>query len=89
MTRIPALVLIGLLAGTGIALAANSDQVQGTGTELKGDVEKGVGDVTGNQKLQQQGTSDKTKGELQDTWGKIKSTASDIGTTIENKIEGK
>jgi uncharacterized protein YjbJ (UPF0337 family) len=89
MNRIPALVLIGLLGSAGIAAAANSDQVQGTGTELKGDVEKGVGDVTGNQKLQQQGTSDKTGGELQETWGKIKSTASDIGTTIKNKIEGK
>lgn len=89
MNRIPALVLIGLLGSAGIAAAANSDQVQGTGTELKGNVEKGVGDVTGNQKLQQQGTSDKTKGELQDTWGKIKSTVSDIGTSIENKFEGK
>jgi uncharacterized protein YjbJ (UPF0337 family) len=89
MTRIAALVFIGLVAGVGVAAADNSDQVQGTGTELKGDVEKGVGDATGNQKLQQQGTADKTSGELQDTWGKIKSTAHDIGTAIENKIEGK
>jgi uncharacterized protein YjbJ (UPF0337 family) len=89
MTRIPALALIALLGSAGVAAAVNSDQIQGTGTELKGDVEKGVGDVTGNQKLHQQGTSDKTSGKLQDTWGKVKSTASDIGTTIKNKVEGK
>jgi uncharacterized protein YjbJ (UPF0337 family) len=80
---------VASLLGPGIAHAQDSDRVQGTGRELKGTVEKGVGNLTGNQKLTAQGQSDKTSGELQDAWGKFKDSVRDIAASIENKFSGK
>ncbi|HUK60133.1 MAG TPA: CsbD family protein [Stellaceae bacterium] len=73
----------------GAAHALDSDRVQGTGKELKGTVEQGAGAVTGDQKLQAQGQTDKSNGQLQDAWGKFKDSVRDITTSIENKFSGK
>lgn len=80
---------VASLLGLGIAHAQDSDRVQGNGRELKGTVEKGVGNLIGNQKLTAQGQSDKTSGELQAAWGKFKDSVRDVATSIENKFSGK
>ena len=84
-----AAVAFACVLGMGAAHAVDSDQVQGTGKELKGTVEQGAGEITGNQKLQAQGQSDKTSGQLQDAWGRFKQSVSDMVGSIENKFSGK
>ncbi len=80
---------VASLLGIGAARAVDSDSVQGTGKELKGSVEQGAGDLTGNQKLQAQGQTDKSAGQLQRAWGKFKGSVSDIVDAIETKFGGK
>jgi uncharacterized protein YjbJ (UPF0337 family) len=78
-----------LIGGIGVAHALDSDRVEGTGKQIKGNIEQGAGVVTGDQKLQDQGKSDQSAGKLQNAWGKTKDAVRDVGTEIKNAIEGK
>jgi uncharacterized protein YjbJ (UPF0337 family) len=50
----------------------NSDQIKGAAKDIKGDVKKGIGEATGNQKLVDEGNLDKAEGKIQKGAGNIK-----------------
>ena len=50
----------------------NIDTIAGEGTRTKGDFKRGLGDVTGDAKLQQDGTSDQLSGELRKGLGQVR-----------------
>lgn len=50
----------------------NIDTIAGEGTRTKGDFKKGLGDVTGDAKLQQDGATDQLSGELRKGFGQVR-----------------
>jgi uncharacterized protein YjbJ (UPF0337 family) len=82
-----ALVTVLLLGSVASAGAVDKDRVEGTGNQVKGSVKKGAGEVTGNDKLEREGSSQKSKGKLQEGWGKTKDAARDVGDSIKEKTK--
>ncbi|EWY42047.1 hypothetical protein N825_19135 [Skermanella stibiiresistens SB22] len=50
----------------------NDDRTEGSLKKMKGDVKEGVGNVTGDSKLQSEGKADKAEGKIQNLVGGIK-----------------
>ena len=50
----------------------NIDTVIGEGTRTKGDFKKGLGDVTGDTRLQQEGAADQLSGQLRKGIGQVR-----------------
>ncbi|NUB13178.1 CsbD family protein [Azospirillum brasilense] len=50
----------------------NTDRITGAGKELKGEVKKQTGDLTGNQELKDEGRADKAEGKMDKVVGKGK-----------------
>lgn len=71
------------------AFALDSDRVDGTGKQITGSVEEKAGQVTGDKDLQAKGQDEKSEGELQDAWGKVKDAAREFGQSIESKFSSK
>ncbi len=78
----------------------NIDTIAGETTRTKGDFKKGLGDVTGDPKLQQDGTVDQLSGELRKGFGQVRDfvnnnkaasyTAAGIfGLALLNSLRGK
>ena len=82
-----ALVAVLLLGSVASAGAVDKDRVEGTGNQVKGSVKKGAGKVTGNQQLEREGSSQKSKGKVQEGWGKTKDAARDAGDAIKEKTK--
>ena len=56
----------------------NEDQIKGSFRNLKGEVEKGVGDVTSDTRWQADGVIDQVAGRAQNFYGHAKETVSDV-----------
>jgi uncharacterized protein YjbJ (UPF0337 family) len=82
-----ALVTVLLLGSVASAGAVDKDRVEGTGNQVKGSVKKGAGEVTGNERLEREGSSQKSKGKVQEGWGKTKDAARDAGDAIKEKTK--
>jgi uncharacterized protein YjbJ (UPF0337 family) len=82
-----ALVAFLLLGSVVSAGAVDKDRVEGTGNQVKGSVKKGAGEVTGNDRLEREGSSQKSKGKVQEGWGKTKDAARDAGDAIKEKTK--
>jgi uncharacterized protein YjbJ (UPF0337 family) len=82
-----ALVTVLLLGSVASAGAVDKDRVEGTGNQVKGSVKKGAGEVTGNERLEREGSSQKSKGKVQEGWGKTKDAARDVGDAIKEKTK--
>ena len=63
----------------------DKDRVEGKIKDIKGRVERQVGEWTGDKDAQAEGTKEQIKGKIQNTFGKIK----DAGREAVNKIERK
>ena len=87
--RVAALLFAGFVGFAGAAHALDSDRVDGTGKEVKGNIEEKSGQVLGDNTLAQQGQSDHAAGQAQDAWGKFKDAVRDLGASIESKFSGK
>lgn len=61
----------------GIGGWGTKQRVTGTGSQLKGKVEQGAGDLLGNQNLSNQGTFDQAAGAVKDAAGKAAGAVSD------------
>jgi uncharacterized protein YjbJ (UPF0337 family) len=61
----------------------NSDQVKGKANQVVGKVKQGAGEMTGNDRLANQGVVDQAKGAVQETWGNVKDAAHEAGKTHE------
>jgi uncharacterized protein YjbJ (UPF0337 family) len=80
-----ALASVLLLGSIATASAVDKDRVEGTGDQVKGSVKKGAGEVTGNERLESEGSSQKSKGKLEEGWGKTKDAARDAGDAVKEK----
>lgn len=89
MKRAAALTFAAFVGFAGVAHALDSDRVEGTGKEVKGNVEEKSGQLLGNQNLAQQGQSDRSAGQAEDAWGKFKDAVRGLGASIESKFSGK
>jgi uncharacterized protein YjbJ (UPF0337 family) len=64
----------------------NKDELDGKARAIKGKVKQGVGDVTGNKRLHDEGVADEAAGDVQDTFGrgrrKIGEAIEDVGEKL-------
>ena len=50
----------------------DKDRIEGAGKQIKGSVKEGIGKVTGDEKLKNEGKIDKAEGKIQNTVGGVK-----------------
>lgn len=55
----------------------DKDRIEGAGKQIKGAVKEGIGKVTGDEKLKNEGKADKVEGKVQNTVGGIKDKVRD------------
>jgi uncharacterized protein YjbJ (UPF0337 family) len=55
----------------------DKDRVEGKMKDIKGRVERQVGEWTGDKDAQAEGTADQAKGKVQNAWGKVKDAGRD------------
>jgi uncharacterized protein YjbJ (UPF0337 family) len=60
----------------------DKDRVAGAANQVKGAVKEGVGNLTGDQKMQAEGQADKLQGKAQSTIGGAKDTVRDAADKI-------
>ena len=89
MKRPAALLFAAVVGFAGAAHALDSDRVEGSGKEMKGNIEQKAGQLFGSQNLEQRGQSDRSEGQAQNAWGKFKDAVRDFGASIESKFSGK
>jgi uncharacterized protein YjbJ (UPF0337 family) len=53
----------------------DNDRIEGKVDDVKGRVKRQVGEWTGDENAQAEGTMDQAKGKVQNTWGKMKDAA--------------
>jgi uncharacterized protein YjbJ (UPF0337 family) len=56
----------------------DKDRIKGTGDQAKGAIKTGIGKVTGDEKLKQEGRADKIKGKVENAVGGVKDAARDL-----------
>lgn len=59
----------------------NKDELDGKAESVKGKIKQGVGDLTDNDQLRDEGAADEVKGDLQEGFGKARRK---VGETIED-----
>ena len=59
----------------------NSDQIKGKANQVVGKMKQGVGEVTGSDRLANQGVTEQVKGAAQETWGNVKDAAQEVSKT--------
>ncbi len=62
----------------------DKDRVKGKMSDIKGRVERQVGEWTGDKDAQSKGTMDQAKGKVQNAWGKLKDAGRDMKDRVEN-----
>lgn len=67
----------------------NSDQVKGKANQVVGKMKQGAGEVTGSDRLANQGVIDQVKGAAQETWGNVKDAALEAAKTKEAERQHK
>jgi uncharacterized protein YjbJ (UPF0337 family) len=55
----------------------DKDRIEGAGKQIKGGIKEGIGKVTGDEKLKNEGKLDKAEGKVQNTVGGIKDKVRD------------
>jgi uncharacterized protein YjbJ (UPF0337 family) len=53
----------------------DKDRIKGKAEDIKGRVKRQVGEWTGDEDLQAEGTAEQAKGKVQNAFGKVKDTA--------------
>ena len=66
---------------------ANKDQVKGKVNEAVGSVKRGVGDMTGDNRMRAEGDAQEAKGKGQGFVGGVKEKAKDVGDTIKGAAD--
>jgi len=60
----------------------DKDRTTGVGHQIKGALKEGAGKLTGNEKLEAEGTAEKTGGKLQEGVGKGKDAVRDAADSL-------
>jgi uncharacterized protein YjbJ (UPF0337 family) len=61
--------------------APNNDEIKGKYEQAKGSIKEGFGRMTGDEKMEAEGSADKVKGDVQEGWGSAKRN---VGEAIED-----
>ena len=64
----------------------NKDEANGKSDQIKGEIKKGVGNLTGNENLRDEGEADKAAGEIEEGIGKGRRKVGDAVKDLGNKI---
>ena len=56
----------------------DEDRIKGKAEDVKGRIKRQVGEWTGDEEAQAEGTMDQAKGKAQNAWGKVKDAARDV-----------
>jgi uncharacterized protein YjbJ (UPF0337 family) len=56
----------------------DKDRVKGKMEDVKGRIKRQVGEWTGDEETQAEGTNQQAKGKIQNAWGKVKDTGRDV-----------
>jgi uncharacterized protein YjbJ (UPF0337 family) len=65
----------------------NDQRIEGTWNDIKGKVKEGVGDLTGDERLQGEGQVDQLQGKIQKGVGEVQDTLQDAGDRISQEID--
>ena len=65
----------------------NKDELDGKAEALKGRVKQGVGDLTDNDKLHDEGVADQAAGKVQEGFGKARRKVGDAIEDVGDKIK--
>jgi uncharacterized protein YjbJ (UPF0337 family) len=64
----------------------NKDEVDGKTDQLKGSIKKGVGDLTNDEQLRDEGEADKAAGKVEEAFGKGRRKVGDAIKDVADKI---
>ena len=67
-------------------MSSTTDKIKGLANEAVGNVKQGIGNMTGNEKLQAEGKAQELKGEAQKTTGDVKDGIKNAADTVKSKI---
>ena len=65
----------------------NRDELEGKGDQLKGKVKQGVGDLTDDERLHDEGVADEASGEVQETTGRARRKVGEAINDLGDKIK--
>jgi uncharacterized protein YjbJ (UPF0337 family) len=65
----------------------NDDEIKGKLNQAKGRIKQGVGDVTGNERLRDEGVADEAAGDVQEGVGKVKRKVGDAVKDVGDRIK--
>lgn len=65
----------------------NDQRIEGTLNDTKGKVKEGVGDITGDERLQNEGLADQLPGKVQQGIGDIQEKLQDAGDRISDEVD--
>jgi len=65
----------------------NDQKIEGTVNDTKGKVKEGVGDLTGDERLQGEGQADQLQGKVQKGLGDVQETLQDAGDKISDEVD--
>ena len=65
----------------------NRDELEGKTEKVKGKVKQGVGDLTDNERLHDEGVADEAAGEVQDTAGRARRKVGEAINDLGDKIK--
>ena len=68
---------------------AAANQAGGKLNQLKGRVKQAVGDLTGDHSMHASGTKDRIKGNLQETYGKVKEKEAELERDLKDVNDGR
>jgi uncharacterized protein YjbJ (UPF0337 family) len=66
----------------------NRDELEGKGDQLKGKIKQGVGDMTGNDRLKDEGVADEASGDVQEGFGRGRRKVGEAIEDIGDKLKG-
>ena len=67
-------------------MSSTTDKIKGVANEAAGNIKQGVGNATGNEKLQAEGKAQELKGETQKTVGDAKDGVKNAADTVKSKL---
>lgn len=67
-------------------MSSTTDKIKGTANQAAGAVKKGVGRVTGNRKLEAEGTAQEAQGRTQKTIGDAKQGVKNVANAIKRSV---
>ena len=65
----------------------NKDELRGKADQIKGNIKQGVGDVTDNDRLRDEGAADEASGEVQEGLGKARRKVGEAVEDLGDKLK--